>query len=88
MNSQDHVPAYRAAVDAAQAELLQIAGAMDQLRARQAKIYTAAEALKFLVAPPETMSDSRRPATPAKPVYTMSSPNQQAPVAEKLQALA
>jgi len=83
MNDQQHEPAYRAAIESAHAELRQIGETINQLRARQEKIYTAAEALEVLVSP----ADSRRPAPATTPVYSMNSSNHEAPV-EKLRALA
>jgi len=89
MNEKIHEPVYHAAMDTAQAELLEISETMNRLRARQEKIYAASEALKLVVGTPE-LAGNRRQAPAAKPVYTMSNQNQQAPVAEleRVQALA
>jgi hypothetical protein len=83
MNDQHHEPAYRAAIESAHAELRQIGETLNQLRARQEQIYSAAEALELLVSP----ADARRPVSTAKPVYSMGNPTQQAPV-EKVRATA
>jgi hypothetical protein len=82
MNDQHHEPAYRAAIESAHAELRQIGETLNQLRARQEQIYSAAEALELLVSP----ADARRQST-AKPVFSMGNPTQQAPV-EKVRATA
>jgi len=67
MNEKIHVPVYHAAMEAAQGELREIAENMNRLRARQEKIYAAAEALKQVVGSPALVSDSRRTAPVAMP---------------------
>jgi hypothetical protein len=66
MNTQQREPVYRAAAETAYAELGLIAERMDQLKARQAQIIAAVEALKLVVGATE---ESGRSAS--KPVLEM-----------------
>ena len=67
MNNQRREPVYRAAAESAYAELGLIAERMEQLKARQAQIFAAVEALKLVIS---ATDDSGR--TAAKPVLEMS----------------
>jgi hypothetical protein len=49
MNNQRREPIYRAAAETAYAELGLIAEKMDQLKAREAQIFAAVEALKLVI---------------------------------------
>jgi hypothetical protein len=66
MNDKMHEPVYRAAADAAHAELGEISEMIDQLRARQGQIFAAVEALEQVV----------NSAT-SRPVYEMTPRNSQ-----------
>ena len=66
MSTQEREPVYRAAAETAYAELGLIAERMNQLKARQAQIFAAVEALKLVV---NTTEESGRSAS--KPVLEM-----------------
>ncbi|HEX4286040.1 MAG TPA: hypothetical protein VHZ28_13175 [Terracidiphilus sp.] len=86
MKDQMHEPAYRAALENAHAELLQLADTVNRLRARQEQINSAVESLKLLVNSPELAIGS---AGAAKSVYAMSNPKpQQVKKVDRAQVLA
>jgi hypothetical protein len=74
MNNQRREPVYRAAAETAYAELGLIAEKMDQLKARQAQIIGAVEALKLVIGSTESASKpvlemTARPPQSAQPPY-------------------
>lgn len=88
MNEQPRDPAYRAALDSANAELRELAETLHRIRMRQEQIAVAIESLKGLVSSPALVIDSSLPAAPAKPIYAMNTANSPVKKTEKVQALA
>jgi hypothetical protein len=75
MNNQHREPVYRAAAETAYAELGLIAEKMDQLKARQAQIFAAVEALKLVIGSADSASKpvlemTARPAQSAHQSYS------------------
>ncbi len=88
MIEQRHEPAYRAALDSAQAELRDLAETLHRIHIRQEQISAAIESLKSLVSSPALVVDPNRAVPPAKPVYRMSNPGAPVNKTERVQALA